>query len=162
MRSIPCTFCVTDSTAAAGMPDGDYRLGSHTVTKCMGGVRLPDGTLAGSTLTMDQALRNLVEVLGLPLREASERVSTHAASYLGLADRGRLVPGAMADVVVFDPETVGTTALERLHDLPTGADRLVARSRGIEHIFVAGQAIRRSGRDLAAGGAGRVLRPVKA
>lgn len=49
LRAIPCLYCVTDSTAAAGMPDGEYRLGSHTVTKCLGGVRLPDGTLAGST-----------------------------------------------------------------------------------------------------------------
>mgnify|MGYP002260794999 CR=1 FL=1 len=48
LRSIPCLYCVTDSTAAAGMPDGEYKLGSHTVTKCLGGVRLADGTLAGS------------------------------------------------------------------------------------------------------------------
>ena len=68
LRAIPCLYCVTDSTAATGMPDGDYRLGRHTVTKCLGGVRLADGTLAGSTLTMDQALRNLVD-LGLSLRE---------------------------------------------------------------------------------------------
>ncbi len=74
LRSIPCLYCVTDSTAAAGMPDGQYKLGSHTVTKCLGGVRLPDGTLAGSTLTMDQALRNLVKI-GLPLAEASQRLS---------------------------------------------------------------------------------------
>ena len=93
---------MTDSTAATGMPDGDYRLGRQTVTKCLGGVRLADGTLAGSTLTMDQALRNLVGELGLGLAEASARVSTHAADYLGLADRGRLAPGAWADVVVLD------------------------------------------------------------
>jgi N-acetylglucosamine-6-phosphate deacetylase len=61
LRSIPKLFCVTDSTAAAGMPDGEYMLGRQTVHKCMGGVRLADGTLAGSTLTMDQALRNLVD-----------------------------------------------------------------------------------------------------
>ncbi|MBL8519468.1 MAG: N-acetylglucosamine-6-phosphate deacetylase [Betaproteobacteria bacterium] len=102
LRAIPGLFCVTDSTAAAGMPDGDYRLGRHTVTKCMGGVRLPDGTLAGSTLTMDQAFRNLVEVLNLDLADASRRVSTHAADFLGLTDRGRLVPGAWADIVVLD------------------------------------------------------------
>ena len=78
LRSIPCLYCVTDSTAAAGMPDGEYRLGSHTVTKCLGGVRLPDGTLAGSTLTMDQALRNLVKI-GLPLAEASQRLSQFPA-----------------------------------------------------------------------------------
>ena len=102
LRAIPCLFCVTDSTSAAGMPDGDYRLGSQTVTKCMGGVRLADGTLAGSTLTMDQALRNLVLTLGLGLAEASRRVSTHAADYLGLEDRGRLAAGAWADFVVLD------------------------------------------------------------
>jgi len=102
LRAIPCLYCVTDSTAAAGMPDGDYRLGSHTVTKCMGGVRLSDGTLAGSTLTMDQALRNLVG-LGLEIEDASRRTATHAADFLGLHDRGRLEPGAWADVLVLDP-----------------------------------------------------------
>jgi N-acetylglucosamine-6-phosphate deacetylase len=84
------------------MPDGEYRLGRHVVSKCGGGVRLADGSLAGSTLTMDQALRNLVEGLGLGLREASLRVSTHAAMYLGLADRGALELGAWADMVVLD------------------------------------------------------------
>ena len=102
LRSIPCLYCVTDSTAATGMPDGPYRLGRQSVTKCLGGVRLADGTLAGSTLTMDQALRNLVDQLGLGLAEASMRLSTHAADYLGLADRGRLAPDAWADLVVLD------------------------------------------------------------
>ena len=102
LRAIPGLYCVTDATAAAAMPDGEYRLGRHVVSKCAGGVRLADGTLAGSTLTMDQALRNLVEALGLGLREASERVSTHAARYLGLADRGVLAVGATADMVVLD------------------------------------------------------------
>ena len=101
LRAIPCVFCVTDSTAATGMPDGEYQLGSHRVIKCLGGVRLADGTLAGSTLTMDQALRNLIG-LGLTLREASLRVSTHAADYLGIADRGRLTEGRRADFVVLD------------------------------------------------------------
>lgn len=104
MRAIPCMFCVTDSTAAAGMPDGEYRLGRHTVTKCMGGVRLPDGTLAGSTLTMDQALRNLVFQLGLEIEDASRRVSANAAEYMGLDDRGQLAVGAWADLVVMDRE----------------------------------------------------------
>ncbi len=102
LRCIPGLYCVTDSTAAAGMPDGDYRLGRHTVTKCLGGVRLADGTLAGSTLTMDQALRNLV-ALGLPLAEASRRTASIAAEHLGLRDRGVLAPGAWADVVVLNP-----------------------------------------------------------
>ncbi|CAN7520519.1 N-acetylglucosamine-6-phosphate deacetylase [Massilia sp. LjRoot122] len=101
LRCIPKLFCVTDSTAASGMPDGEYMLGRQVVHKCMGGVRLADGTLAGSTLTMDQALRNLVKI-GLPLREASLRVSTHAADYLGETQRGRLAPGCHADFVVLD------------------------------------------------------------
>jgi N-acetylglucosamine-6-phosphate deacetylase len=101
LRAIPRLYCVTDSTAAAGMPDGEYQLGRHTVTKCLGGVRLADGTLAGSTLTMDQALRNLVSI-GLDLADAALRVSTYPADYLGLADRGRLAPAAWADMVVLD------------------------------------------------------------
>jgi N-acetylglucosamine-6-phosphate deacetylase len=105
LRAIPGLFCVTDATAATGMPDGDYRLGRQTVTKCLGGVRLADGTLAGSTLTMDQALRNLVAI-GLPLAEAAARVSTHAADYLRLPGRGRLQLGAVADIVVLQASTL--------------------------------------------------------
>jgi N-acetylglucosamine-6-phosphate deacetylase len=104
MRAIPRIFCVTDSTSATGMPDGEYRLGRNTVMKCLGGVRLADGTLAGSTLTMDQALRNLVEALGMELLEASRRVSTYAADHLGLTDRGRLSAGAWADIVVLSAD----------------------------------------------------------
>ena len=100
------------------------------------------------------------ETKTISLERAVWRLTGQPAEFLGLQGRGRLAAGAMADVVVFDPETVGTTALERIHDLPAGADRLVARSKGIEHVFVAGQASRRSGRDLASGaGAGRVVRP---
>jgi N-acetylglucosamine-6-phosphate deacetylase len=95
-------YCVTDSTSAAGMPDGEYRLGRQTVIKCLGGVRLSDGTLAGSTLTMDEAFRNLVDVLQLTLLNASKRVSMFAADFLGLADRGRIALGAWADFAVVD------------------------------------------------------------
>jgi N-acetylglucosamine-6-phosphate deacetylase len=103
LRAIPHLYCVTDSTAAAGMPDGDYRLGTHTVTKCMGGVRLADGTLAGSTLTMDQALRNLVGI-GLDLDDAARRLSTYPADYIGELHRGRLATGCWADLAVFSPD----------------------------------------------------------
>ena len=101
MRAIPHLYCVTDSTAASGMPDGQYMLGRQQVHKCQGGVRLADGTLAGSTLTMDQALRNLVSI-GLDLADASKRVSTFAADYLGVTERGRLQAQAYADFVVLD------------------------------------------------------------
>jgi N-acetylglucosamine-6-phosphate deacetylase len=102
LRAIPRLYCVTDSTSATGMPDGQYRLGRQAVEKCMGGVRLADGTLAGSTLTMDQALRNLVDAIGIDLAEASRRVSTYAADHLAISDRGRLQSGAWADLVVLD------------------------------------------------------------
>lgn len=103
LRAIPKLYCVTDSTSASGMPDGEYMLGRQVVHKCLGGVRLADGTLAGSTLTMDQALRNLVKI-GLTLDDASKRVSTYAADFLGLSDRGRLQQDAYADMVVLDRE----------------------------------------------------------
>jgi len=99
LRAIPNLYCITDAVAATGMSDGTYRLGRHRVLKDATAVRLEDGTLAGSTLTMEQVLRHLL-ALGLPLDEASRRTSTLAADYLGLHDRGRLMPGALADIVV--------------------------------------------------------------
>jgi N-acetylglucosamine-6-phosphate deacetylase len=101
LRAIPKAYCVSDSTAAAGMPDGEYRLGRQRVSKTLGCVRLADGTLAGSTLTLDQGLRNLVD-MGLSLEDASARVSRYPADYLGLKDRGRIETGAWADLVVLD------------------------------------------------------------
>lgn len=69
--------------------------------KCGNGVRLADGTLAGSSLTMHQAFRNLVSI-GLSVEEAAWRTSTIAADYLGLGDRGRIEVGAIADLVIMD------------------------------------------------------------
>ena len=97
-RAIPHLYMVTDATAAAGMPDGEYRLGEHRVFKHGDSVRLADGGLAGSALTMDVALRNLTG-LGLTLSEASQRLSLWPARYLGLNDRGMLAPGCRADIV---------------------------------------------------------------
>ena len=104
IRSIPNCYCVTDSTAAAGMPDGEYSLGRHKVYKCMGGVRLKDGTLAGSTLCMDQAFKNLVNILGLTIEQASLRVSSFAAQHLGILDRGILQKNAFADCVILNQD----------------------------------------------------------
>jgi N-acetylglucosamine-6-phosphate deacetylase len=100
-RAIPDLYCITDAVAATGMPPGEYRLGRQRIVKQDDAVRLTDGTLAGSVLTMDRALRHLLR-LGLPLEQAARRCATLQADYLGLEDRGRLVPGARADVVVVD------------------------------------------------------------
>jgi N-acetylglucosamine-6-phosphate deacetylase len=101
LRAIPNLYCVTDAVAATGMPPGEYRLGHHRIFKDERAVRLADGTLAGSVLTMDRALRNLLH-LGVPLAQAARRCATLPAAYLGLEDRGQLVPGAIADIVVVD------------------------------------------------------------
>ena len=103
LRVIPNLYCITDAVAASGMPSGEYRLGQHRIFKQDDAVRLADGTLAGSVLTMDRVLRNLMH-LGLPLEEAARRCAALPANHLGLDDRGRLAPGAVADVVVVDRE----------------------------------------------------------
>jgi N-acetylglucosamine-6-phosphate deacetylase len=101
LRAIPDLYGITDAVAAAGMPAGEYRLGRHVVIKDADTVRLADGTLAGSVLTMDQALRNFL-ALGLDLEDAAKRLASMPAAYLGQDDCGRIVPGARADLVVVD------------------------------------------------------------
>lgn len=103
LRAIPGLYGVSDASAGAGMPDGQYWLGPQSVCKCLGAMRLADGTLAGSALTMDQALRNFL-ALGLSLSEASSRLATVPARYLGLRGRGMIEPGAWADLVILDRE----------------------------------------------------------
>ncbi|MCM2971213.1 N-acetylglucosamine-6-phosphate deacetylase [Larsenimonas suaedae] len=101
MRAIPRLYGITDATAAAGMPEGEYRLGAQRVFKQGDSVRLEDGTLAGSALTMNQALKNFM-TLGDTLAQAVHRLSTWPAEYLGLSDRGVLAPGRRADVLALD------------------------------------------------------------
>ncbi|MDE0780351.1 MAG: N-acetylglucosamine-6-phosphate deacetylase [Alphaproteobacteria bacterium] len=101
LRAIPKLFMVTDATAAAGMPDGEYPLGSHMVTKRGDSVFMDDGTLAGSALTMDEAFARLL-ALGMPLEEASLRLSTYPADFIGRRDRGRITLRGWADFVVLD------------------------------------------------------------
>lgn len=102
MRAIPRLYGVTDGTAACGMPDGQYKLGENDVFKHDSAVRLKDGTLAGSTLTLDIAFRNFI-TLGDSVAQASQRLSEYQASYLGLKDRGVLLPGTRADINIIDP-----------------------------------------------------------
>ena len=103
LRAIPHLYFVTDATSATGMPDGDYKLGSHTVHKCLGGVRLQDGTLAGSALTMDQALRNLISI-GQTISEASRRLSRVPAELIGAFDRGVIKEQNYSDLIVLNDD----------------------------------------------------------
>ena len=95
---------VTDAMEASGMPPGDYRLGGRRVRLEDGAVRLADGTLAGSALTMDQAVRNAVRFLGVSLAEAARLASAVPAAALGLRRKGELSVGYDADLVVLDDE----------------------------------------------------------
>jgi N-acyl-D-aspartate/D-glutamate deacylase len=88
------------------------------------------------------------------------RLTGHPAHAFRIARRGRIAPGFGADLVAFDPATVGVQPMQRVWDFPAGADRLVAGSIGIEHVWVNGVPIRSHGADLELDGArpGRVLR----
>jgi N-acetylglucosamine-6-phosphate deacetylase len=94
---------VTDAVAATAMGDGEFVLGGRSVVSSGGEVRGPEGQLAGSVLTMIDAVRNL-HALGVPLAEALTAASAVPARIARRPDLGRLAPGARADVIVLDDE----------------------------------------------------------
>ncbi|MFF0150905.1 N-acetylglucosamine-6-phosphate deacetylase [Micromonospora sp. NPDC005203] len=96
---------ITDAMAAAGMPDGEYELGGQAVTVTDGVARLArDGAIAGSTLTMDAALRHAVNA-GIPIADATRMVATTPARAIGLGNRvGSIQVGLRADLVVLDAD----------------------------------------------------------
>jgi len=94
----------------------------------------------------------------LALEEAVRRMTSDPADFFGIRDRGRLKPGLAADVVVFDPASVGSAGRpERRYDLPGGAKRMVMRSKGIEYTVVNGALTWEKGA-LTGASAGEVLR----
>lgn len=93
---------ITDAMRGAGLPDGDYQIDQRMVTVRDGAVRLPDGTLAGSTLTIDRALRNILAATGRSLEEIWPMTSLNAARLLNFDTKGSLEPGKDADLVVLD------------------------------------------------------------
>lgn len=95
---------VTDAMQAAGMPDGEYRLGPQTVTVTEGVARAPGGSLAGGTSTLLQGLRWAIRECGIPLAEAVAAVTATPADAAGLDEVGDLRPGMYADAVVLDDE----------------------------------------------------------
>jgi N-acetylglucosamine-6-phosphate deacetylase len=94
---------VTDAIRAAGSGDGATTLGGRPVQVTGGAARLADGTLAGSVLTMEVAVRTAV-AMGVPTVEALRAATSNPAELLGLTDRGRLAVGAVADLVVLRPD----------------------------------------------------------
>ena len=72
------------------------------------------------------------------LADGVRRLTSHPADLYGIPDRGRIAPGAWADLLLFDPETVGVTAAERIADLPGGGRRTIRRPRGVHGVFCNG------------------------
>lgn len=102
-KGIGRTLLITDAIRAAGLGAGVYEFAGQTVTVQDGQCRLADGTLAGSILTMDQALVNFMAATGLSLAEAWPVTSRTPAQAIGLqAEIGSLRPGARADLVLLD------------------------------------------------------------
>ena len=130
-----------DARAIVGGSDA----GAHLDTMC-GAVystsMLGDGVRARGLLSWESAIRQLTDI---------------PARLYGLRDRGRLVPGAYADVAVFDPASIGHGAVRTRSDLPGGASRLYAEATGMEHVLVNGVEIVR-GTAFTGSVPGRVLR----
>jgi N-acetylglucosamine-6-phosphate deacetylase len=100
---------VTDAIAAMGMQDGDYEIGGIQVTVANGAVRNAEGNLAGSVLTMDEGLRNILSTADVPLAVAVKALTSTPAAALNRPDLGSLEPGSRGDVVLMaDGEVVCT------------------------------------------------------
>lgn len=101
---------VTDAMAAMGCSVGEYRLGDRVVTVDETSAKLEDGTLAGSIVTLDLAVRNLWHWTGCSIAEAVRTVTEIPADLLGLKEKGRIAVGCDADLVLLDGElqVVGT------------------------------------------------------
>lgn len=102
---------VTDMMSAAGMPPGDYTLGGQDVNTDGRSVRLPDGTLAGSVLLMDEAIRNMVRWAGISPARAIRMATETPAGLIGRPDLGHLRIGSIADLVTLDGRLLVTRTI---------------------------------------------------
>ncbi len=102
-KGVERAVLITDAMAAAGMPDGTYQLGPIQV-EVKNGRCTSNGTLAGSVLTMDRAVRNVMQFSTWSLRDAVRAATLNPASATGLSQHGRLMPGAEANLVVLSSD----------------------------------------------------------
>lgn len=104
-KGVERTVLMTDAIRAAGMSDGTYDLGGQLVTVKESVARIATGSLAGSTLTMDRAVRNAMAAAGLSLAEALRMASYNPALVIGMErEKGSLEPGKDADIILLDDE----------------------------------------------------------
>jgi len=120
---------VTDPRFLIGLSDG----GAHVDQLCDAGY---------ATYLLGKWVR---ERQALTLEEGVRRLTSEVATFFGVPDRGVIAPGRVADLVLFDPDTVDDVPPEYVYDLPGGGKRLVARSRGIHATLVGGQVLYRDG-----------------
>lgn len=107
-------IAVSDSIMATGLPDGPYKLGVNDIVVVDGDAKLADsGVRAGSTLTLSQALRNIISFTGCDVASAVRLMSANPARLLGLSDRGSIARGYRADLTLVDDDlTVKRTIVE--------------------------------------------------
>lgn len=94
---------ISDGLSATGMPDGRYRLGAFEF-EVAGDRCTANGTLAGSVLTLDRAVRNIMQVAGWNLQRTLRLATANPAAVINIKDKGRLAAGAAADVTVMSPD----------------------------------------------------------
>nr|WP_318492080.1 N-acetylglucosamine-6-phosphate deacetylase [Photobacterium leiognathi] len=96
---------ITDCMRAGGLSDGKYQLGAQIITVTNGEARTDDGSLAGSTCSLDQALRNMIMLTGVPEWEAVQMATSVPAKYVGIDDKlGFIKPGYNASFALLDPQ----------------------------------------------------------
>jgi len=113
-KRVEMVVLVTDGIRAGGMPDGLYDLGGQEIMVHDGVARTREGSLAGSTLTMDRAVRNVIEAANIPLPQALQMATYNPARAIGVDDRkGSLSPGKDADILLLDDSlTVALTMVK--------------------------------------------------
>lgn len=104
IKGVEKMILVTDSMRATGLADGVYDLGGQQVFVKNGEAKLADGTIAGSTLTMNRAVFNSVKHLGVTIAEAVSMASHNPAKLFGLSDMGEIKRGNVADFIFFDED----------------------------------------------------------
>jgi N-acetylglucosamine-6-phosphate deacetylase len=111
LRGLAQPMLVTDAMPPVGGARFTFRLYNEDIAVRENRCTRADGTLAGAHLTMAQAVRNCIDLLGVPLTDALRFASANPARFLGLGDKlGRLAPNYRADIVAFDPATLDVTA----------------------------------------------------
>lgn len=103
-KGLDKVILITDSIEASGLADGQYKLGNQAVFVKDNSARLADGTLAGSILAMNNAVKNAYQNLGLTINEAVNLASYNPAKNLNLIDLGEIAVNKIADIIMFDED----------------------------------------------------------